>query len=135
MKNVLILCTGNSCRSIIAEALINQRLAPEIRAWSSGVAASGHVHPMSLKILENKGVPIEGLNSKTLDKVMRIPFDLVVTVCDNARENCPIFPGKVPVIHVGLADPVGQGIAAFEKTFDDVEHKVIPAVLEALKIA
>ena len=91
MKKVLILCTGNSCRSIIAEALINAKLEG-ISADSSGVRASGRVNPNAKKLLEDKGIWKEEYHSKTIDKVIDNAYDLVVTVCDHANETCPMFP-------------------------------------------
>ena len=102
-KKVLILCTGNSCRSIIAEALINAKL-DGIHADSSGVRASGRVNLNAKKLLEDKGIWKEEYHSKTIDKVIDNEYDLVVTVCDHANETCPMFPKAVKVIHVGFED-------------------------------
>ena len=93
-KRVLILCTGNSCRSIIAEALINAKLEG-ISADSSGVKASGRVNPNAKKLLEEKGIWKEEYHSKTLDTVINNDYDLIVTVCDHANETCPMFPKPV----------------------------------------
>ena len=90
-KKVLILCTGNSCRSIIAEAVINKYI-PDVEAMSSGVKASGKVNSNAKKVLQNDGSWSDEYHSKTLDKVIDTHFDLVITVCDNANERCPIFP-------------------------------------------
>jgi arsenate reductase len=106
-KKVLILCTGNSCRSIIAEALINAELKG-ISAESSGVKASGRVNPNAKKLLEQEGIWKETYHSKTLDTVIDNEYDLVVTVCDHAHETCPIFPKPVKTIHVGFEDPDGK---------------------------
>ena len=100
-KKVLILCTGNSCRSIIAEALINAKL-DGIHADSSGVKASGRVNPNAKKLLEDKGIWQSKYHSKTIDKVIDNEYDLVVTVCDHAFQTCPMFPKAVKVIHVGF---------------------------------
>ncbi|MEA2017672.1 MAG: arsenate reductase ArsC, partial [Campylobacterota bacterium] len=83
IKNVLILCTGNSCRSIIAEALINKEL-DGIKAYSSGVKASGKVNPNAKKILEQNDCWSDEYHSKVIEEVLNIDYDLVVTVCDNA---------------------------------------------------
>ena len=90
MKNVLILCTGNSCRSIIAEALINKELKG-VKAYSSGVKASGKVNINAKKVLEEYNIWKDEYHSKTIEDIIHISYDLVVTVCDNAKEVCPIF--------------------------------------------
>lgn len=126
-KKVLILCTGNSCRSIIAEALLNKYL-DGVEAKSSGVKASGKVNPNAKKVLESKGLWRDEYHSKTIDKVIDEDFDLVVTVCDNAMESCPVFPKKTKVIHVGYKDPDGKDYSAFEKTFKEIGFELIPIV-------
>ena len=131
-KKVLILCTGNSCRSIIAEALINAKL-DGISSDSSGVRASGRVNPNAQKLLEQKGIWKEEYHSKTIDKVIDNEYDLVVTVCDHANETCPMFPKATKVIHVGFEDPDGKGFEAFEETYKEIEEVLLPKVLEALK--
>jgi len=132
MKKVLILCTGNSCRSIIAEALINNDLSDCVIAHSSGVAASGRVNPNAKKVLEQNNMWSDNYHSKVIEKVLDIEFDLVVTVCSNAQETCPIFPGNTPVIHVGFDDPDGQDFDAFLQTFDEIRQKLIPIVKNKL---
>ncbi|RXJ56354.1 arsenate reductase ArsC [Candidatus Marinarcus aquaticus] len=132
MKKVLVLCTGNSCRSIIAEALINAQLEG-VQADSSGVRASGHVNSNAQKLLEQKGIWKEEYHSKTIDTVLDNAYDLVVTVCDHANETCPMFPKAVKVIHVGFEDPDGKGFDAFEQTYKEIEEVLLPAVVEALK--
>ncbi|APW66704.1 MAG: arsenate reductase ArsC [Arcobacter sp.] len=131
-KKVLILCTGNSCRSIIAEALINAKLEG-FSSDSSGVKASGRVNPNAQKLLEQKGIWKEEYHSKTIDKVIDNEYDLVVTVCDNAHETCPMFPKAVKVIHVSFVDPDGKGFEAFEDTYKEIEEILLPKVVEALK--
>lgn len=132
MKKVLILCTGNSCRSIIAEALINHDLSECVQAYSSGVAVSGRVNPNAKQVLEQNNLWRDEYHSKVIKKVMDIDFDLVVTVCGNAQETCPVFPGKVPVIHVGFEDPDGQEFDAFLQTFFEIRQKLIPIVKNKL---
>ena len=130
-KKVLILCTGNSCRSIIAEALINAKLEG-ISADSSGVKASGRVNPNAQKLLTEKGIWKEEYHSKTIDKVINNDYDLVVTVCSHANETCPMFPKATKVIHVGFEDPDGKGFEAFEETYKEIEEVLLPKVVEAL---
>jgi len=130
-KKVLILCTGNSCRSIIAEALINAEL-DGIDAESSGVKASGRVNPNAKKVLEQEGIWRDAYHSKTLDTVIDNDYDLVVTVCGHAQETCPVFPKPVNTIHVGFEDPDGKEFEAFEETFNEIKEILLPKVKEAL---
>jgi arsenate reductase len=130
---VLVLCTGNSCRSIIAEALINAKLEG-IEAKSSGVKATGKVNPNAKKLLEEKGIWKDVYHSKTLDSVIDEDFDLVVTVCDHANETCPMFPKPIPKIHVGFVDPDGKGVEAFEVTYSEIEEELLPKVKEFFAI-
>ncbi|MDX9744056.1 MAG: arsenate reductase ArsC [Arcobacteraceae bacterium] len=132
-KKILVLCTGNSCRSIIAEALINAKLDGVV-AKSSGVKASGKVNPNAKKLLEEKGIWKEEYHSKTLDTLLDEEFDLVVTVCDHANESCPMFPKPAPKIHVGFEDPDGKGFEAFEATYKEIEEVLLPAVEKALGV-
>ncbi len=126
-KKVLILCTGNSCRSIIAEAVLNKYL-DGVDAQSSGVKASGRVNPNAKKLLVENNLWRDEYHSKTLDKVIDTEFDLVVTVCDNAMESCPIFPKNTKVIHVGYEDPDGKNYSAFEKTLKLIKMELTPIV-------
>lgn len=126
-KKVLILCTGNSCRSIIAEAVINKYLNG-VEAKSSGVKASGKVNPNAKKVLQNDGSWRDEYHSKTIDKVINEDFDLVVTVCDNAFESCPVFPKDVKVVHVGYEDPDKKNFSAFEKTLKQIKMELIPII-------
>lgn len=131
-KKVLILCTGNSCRSIIAEALVNSKLEG-ISAHSSGVKASGKVNVNAKRLLEEKGIWKDEYHSKTLDTVIDNEYDLIVTVCDHANETCPMFPKPIKKIHVGFEDPDGKGFEAFESTFKEIDEVLLPKIIEALK--
>jgi len=131
-KKVLILCTGNSCRSIIGEALINRYLEG-IEAYSSGVKPSGRVNPNAKKVLEEHGDWSDDYHSKTLDKLDGIVFDLVVTVCGHAQETCPTFPKPTPTIHVGFEDPDGKEYNAFEATYKEIKDTLLPQIREKLK--
>ncbi|RXJ98601.1 low molecular weight phosphatase family protein [Arcobacter sp. CECT 8986] len=133
MKKVLILCTGNSCRSIIAEALINAKL-DGVEAHSSGVKASGKVNPNAKKLLESKNIWKSSYHSKTLDTVIENDYDLVVTVCDHANETCPMFPKPVKKIHIGFEDPDKKGYEAFEQTYDEIERILLPKIKEVLNV-
>ncbi len=131
-KNVLILCTGNSCRSIIAEALINKEL-DGISAYSSGVNPTGKVNLNAKKVLKANGAWRDEYHSKTLDTLENIDFDLVVTVCNHAKEVCPVFPKSIPKIHIGFKDPNGKDYKAFEKTYKEIKRVLLPQVEKILK--
>jgi arsenate reductase len=126
IKKVLVLCTGNSCRSIIAEALINSEFDGKIQAYSSGVSASGIVNPNAKKVLQSKQIWTNDYHSKNLDKVMPITFDLVITVCENASQNCPVFPGDTFIAHMGFDDPDGKEFEAFELCYRQIKNKLLP---------
>ena len=128
-KKVLILCTGNSCRSIIAEAVLK---AEGINAMSAGVKASGRVNPNAKKVLEENGIWKDEFYSKTIDEVINEDFDLVVTVCDNAKETCPVFPKKTKTIHIPFEDPDGKEYEEFIKTFEEIYKKLLPIVKKNL---
>ena len=103
--NVLFLCTGNSCRSILAEALFNHLAPSGMRAMSAGSNPTGRVHPLTLALLEREGISIKGYHSKSWDEISLKP-DLLVTVCNNAAgEACPAFLGNVERIHWDIEDP------------------------------
>ena len=130
-KKVLVMCTGNSCRSIIGEALINAKL-DGVEAYSCGVAPSGKVNPNAKKILEDNGIYRDSYHSKHLDEVIDIEFDLVVTVCSHAHETCPMFPRPVHKIHVGFEDPDGKEFDAFIETYKEIEEILLGEVQKAL---
>lgn len=132
MKNVLILCTGNSCRSIMAEALINAKMGDCVKAFSSGVKASGKVNPNAQALLEEKGYWRDEYHSKVIETVLNNEFDLVVTVCDHANETCPMFPKAVKTIHVGFEDPSGKAVEEYAKTLDLIEATLLPIVKSEL---
>jgi len=127
MKKVLVMCTGNSCRSIIGEALINHYVEG-VEAYSCGVAPSGKVNPYAQKVLEKHGCWNDRYHSKHLDEIIDIDFDLVVTVCDHAQETCPIFPKPVEKIHVGFQDPDGKAYEAFEETYQEIKEVLLKHV-------
>ena len=132
LKKVLILCTGNSCRSIIAEAIINKELGDDIKAYSSGVKASGKVNPNAKKVLEQNNAWDNNYHSKVIEDVLDINYDLVITVCDNAKESCPIFPKQSKVIHIGFEDPDGKEFDEFVKTYNLIKNNLIPKVIDEL---
>jgi len=104
LESMLFLCTGNSCRSQMAEAIINARLGDQWRAFSAGTQPSGYVHPLAIKALAEIGIYHQG-KSKNADIFVEMDFDLVVTVCDEAAENCPVWLGKGARNHLGFENP------------------------------
>jgi arsenate reductase len=132
LKKVLVMCTGNSCRSIIGEALINAKL-DNIQAYSCGVKPSGKVNKNAQKILEQNNIWDKNYTSKHLDDIIDIDFDLVVTVCDNAYETCPIFPKKTKVIHISFEDPDGKEFIEFKKIYKQIEEILLPQIIKNLR--
>ena len=116
MLKILFLCTGNSCRSQMAEGWTRQLRGDRIEAYSAGIEAHG-LNPDAVRVMREAGVDISGQRSKLVGELRGIEFDYVVTVCDNAREACPVFPGKAKVVHVGFDDP--PHLAADARTEDE----------------
>jgi protein-tyrosine-phosphatase len=137
MKNILVLCTGNSARSILAEALLNQQGKGRLRAYSAGSQPKGEPHPAALALLHEQGLDTRVFRSKSWDEfaINDAPkMDIVITVCDSAEgETCPIWPGAPVVSHWGIADPAaveGEGQKeAFQKAWDQLKQRV-DALLE-----
>jgi len=127
-KKVLILCTGNSCRSIMAEALLNAKLGECLEAYSSGVEASGTVNPHAKALLQQEGLWREEYHSKRIEEVLQKEFDLVVTVCDHAHESCPSFPKVTKTLHISFEDPSGKAEIEYEKTLHLIEKKLLPKI-------
>ena len=126
---VLVLCTGNSARSQIAEALLNARGAGRVEAASAGSRPAPRVNPYAVDVLGEHGIPWEGRTPKSIDDVSGERFDLVVTVCDNARDACPFFPGAAAQVHWGLPDPAEEtepaaARQAFSDTYDALRARV-----------
>nr|WP_028447176.1 arsenate reductase ArsC [Chitinimonas koreensis] len=128
--NILILCTGNSCRSILAEATLNHLAPPTIRAVSAGSRPAGHVHPRSLALLQREGISVEGLHSKSWDSLPTTP-DVVITVCGSAAgEVCPAYLGPVLRAHWGVEDPAhasgtdAEIDAAFENAYRILRNRI-----------
>ena len=141
--NVLFLCTGNSARSVLAEALLNARGAGRFRAWSAGSHPVGRVNPHAIAVLEQAGLATDGLRSKSWDEFARPEapsLDFVFTVCDSAaNEACPLWPGRPVTAHWGLPDPAAvQGTEAdqaraFRDTFIALDRRI--GLLTRLPIA
>jgi arsenate reductase len=103
-RKVLFLCTGNSCRSQMAEGWARHLLGDQIEPYSAGIEAHG-MNPNAVRIMGEAGVDISGQSSKLVSTLADVPHDLVITVCGHADENCPAFLGKSKVVHVGFDDP------------------------------
>jgi arsenate reductase len=128
---ILVLCTGNSCRSVIAEALINQLGKGSYKAVSAGSQPAGYVHPKSVETLKRHGIDPGQPRSKSWDEFADQSFDLVITVCDQAAgESCPLFPGKPKKLHWSTPDPAkaagteAQIDAAFDQAFFMLKEKI-----------
>ncbi len=113
---MLFLCTGNSCRSQMAEGWAKHLKGDTIEAYSAGIETHG-LNPNAVRVMAEAGVDISNHQSKHLDEIKHIPFDWVITVCDNANESCPVFPGKVNRFHISFDDP--PRLAKSAKTEDE----------------
>ncbi len=133
-KSVLVLCTGNSCRSQMAEAILNHDLANFVIAFSAGTNPQAKVADGAIEALKLANIPVEGLYPKTIDQFLEKDIDLVITVCDNAKEACPIFPKPVPRIHIPFHDPHGEPIESFIAVRDEIRGRLIPEVKKALAL-
>jgi arsenate reductase len=133
-KNILFLCTHNSCRSQLAEAIVNTLLGEYWQAFSAGTEPSSEINPLTLQVLEEIGIQHSG-RTKPVSSMRDIPFDLVVTVCDQAAEQCPLWLGAGRKVHMGFQDPASvkgsptQKLEAFRKVRDEILSE-IPQLLE-----
>lgn len=127
--SVLFVCTHNSARSIMAEALLRQKGGAAYEVYSAGTEAS-EVRPLTMRVLEEAGVPTDGLRSKSVQEFMGRRFDYVITVCDSARQHCPVFPGEGDRFHWGYDDPSAVGgteedqLAAFRRVFTAISQRI-----------
>jgi len=137
---VLFLCTGNSCRSQMAEGWARALKGDVIEAYSAGIETHG-MNPHALRVMAEAGVDISGQHSKRVDTLLDVPFDYVVTVCGHANETCPRFPGRATVVHQGFDDPpkLAQGatteeeiLAPYRRVRDEIRN-YIERLPEALK--
>jgi arsenate reductase len=130
MKRVLILCTGNSCRSQMAEALWRQIAKGTWESFSAGSRPSGYVHPNAVEAMRELDIDISAYRSKSVNEFDGQPFDLVVTVCDNAREDCPFFPGAKETLHWPFFDPAEaegsqeEQMAVFRRVRDEISATI-----------
>ncbi len=135
-RKVLFLCTGNSCRSQLAEAIVNARMGDEWEAVSAGTKPTGYVHPNALRVLREIGIEHTG-RSKHADEFRTETFDYVVTVCDLAAEECPVWLGPGQRVHLGFPDPAkatgadDEVMAVFRALRDDIAREV-PELLQRL---
>ena len=130
MKRVLILCTGNSCRSQMAEALWEQLSRGEWDSVSAGSQPSGYVHPLAIAAMSELDADVSEYRSKSVEEFRDQPFDLVVTVCDNARESCPAFPGATQTLHWPFDDPAEatgsdeEKMVCFRRIRDQIQDRI-----------
>jgi len=129
-RTVLFLCTGNSCRSQMAEAIVNHQLGDRWRAVSAGTEPAGYTHPKAIQVLAEMGIVHAG-ESKQAEVFRQTALDLVVTVCDDAAENCPVWLGQGKRVHLGFPDPakaVGSDeeiTAVFRQVRDDIARRIV----------
>ncbi|KAF0111047.1 MAG: arsenate reductase [Chloroflexi bacterium] len=130
MLKVLFLCTGNSCRSQMAEAIVNQYCKDYWQAFSAGTAPAGFVHPMAVWVLHEIGITHAG-RSKSVEEFYGQTFDQVITVCGNAEQNCPVWLGHGKKVHIGFQDPAkfegteDEKMQQFRAVRDEIKEKVI----------
>ena len=135
-KKVLFLCTGNTCRSHKAEGLTNHYLGKEWQAFSAGTEPTGYVHPLAIRAMAELGIDISSHYSKNADEFRQKALDLVVTVCDDAAENCPVWFGKEKVIRISFPDPAkapgtdDEKLLVFRQVRDDMLNRVLARLKE-----
>jgi len=139
-RRVLFLCTGNSCRSQMAEGLVNHFLGEEWTACSAGTRPVGFVHPLAVDVMTELGIDLSDGRSKSVDEFLGVAFDVVVTVCDGAAEDCPLWLGSGRVLHIGFPDPAQatgnqvERLAVFRQVRDAIREQVL-AYLEGVNEA
>ena len=137
---VLFVCTGNSARSQIAEAMLGKLGGEDFAAFSAGTDPKG-VNPYSIRVLREVGIDWSKARSKSVEAFLGMPFDHVITVCDRARETCPVFPGAHDTLHWGLDDPAevdgsdAERLEAFRQTYREVDARVRPFIEAAMRAA
>jgi len=133
-RTVLFLCTGNSCRSQIAEAITNARLGNQWRAFSAGTEPAGYVHPLAIKALAEIDIRHKGA-SKSTEVFRNVELDVVITVCNDAENKCPVWLGQGKKVHIGFIDPAkaigseNDQMEVFRKVRDEIVER-IPVFLE-----
>jgi arsenate reductase len=140
MLKVLFLCTENACRSQMAEGLVNHYLAGKVKAFSAGVAPK-EVNPRAIKVMAELGIDISRQRAKSVNGFQGQQFDLVITVCDSAREQCPFFAGASGMLHVGFPDPgraagtEAEIMAVFRRVRDEMREELVPLLEEKWKLS
>ena len=134
---VLILCTGNSCRSQMGEGWIRHDLGDRVDVHSAGTQPS-FVHPLAIRVMREAGVDLSSHRSKSVEALKGLAFDLVVTVCDSARKVCPILPGAEKTLHKAFEDPALAGDAedalpVFRRVRDEIRARLVPLVAAELR--
>ena len=135
---VLFLCTGNSCRSQMAEGWVNHLLSDSVKAYSAGTRPSV-VNPRAVQVMQEVGVDISKQTSKSADDFLDKPIDLLITLCDHAKETCPFFPGVGRKVHKGFEDPadaVGteqEILDVFRKVRDQIKDEIVAFLKDELK--
>jgi len=130
-RQVLFLCTGNSARSQMAEGLVNHYLGDEWQAHSAGTDPAGYVHPLAVQVMSELGIDISKQRSKSADEFRECAFEVVVTVCDDAVKNCPIWLGNGRKAHVGFKDPARatgsdeERLAVFRRVRDEIHREIL----------
>ncbi|MHB1051255.1 MAG: arsenate reductase ArsC [Bacteroidota bacterium] len=127
-KRILILCTGNSCRSQMAEGFLKS-FDPSLEVLSAGTKAASRVHPKAIQVMNEIGIDLSRNFPKTVDQFLAQPFDYVITVCDNAKESCPVFIGRVKHrLHIGFDDPADatgteeEILSVFRRVRDEIKR-------------
>ena len=133
-KGILFLCTGNSCRSQMAEGLTRHYLGEYFDVFSAGTRPKG-IDAHAIKVMAEIGIDISAQNSKSVDKLNSKEFDLVITMCDEAKESCPVFPGRAEIVHLGFKDPADAEGSDEEisKVFRKVRNEIQESLLGYLK--
>jgi arsenate reductase len=138
MLKVLFLCTENACRSQMAEGLVNHDLAGKAKAFSAGVRPS-QVNLRAIQVMAELDIDIRHHRSKSVDELTGERFDLVITICDQAQEQCPFFPGDTEVMHIGFPDPARatgteeEIMAAFRQVRNEMRRQLIPLLQKKLR--
>lgn len=127
---ILVICTGNSCRSIFAEALLRELGGPRVQVESAGARPEGRVNPLTEHVLDEAGIDHTWARSKSVDEFLDTRFDHVITVCDDAAETCPTFPGPAARTHWSIKDParalgtVEERLPVYRATFEDLRARI-----------
>ncbi len=127
-RRVLFLCTGNSARSQMAEGLVNHLRGERWLAFSAGTHPAGYVHPHAITALNEIGMDISAARSKSVEEFRGAAFDLVVTVCDDAAEECPVWLGKGKRVHIGFPDPAKGTLESFRAVREEIRKKIIALI-------